>query len=184
MSRNTPRFALKLISGDANPALAARIAKELELTLEPVEAGTFEDGETRVHINGDVRNAAVVVVQPTSPPVNHHLMTLTLLVDAACAAGGTRVISVVPYFGYAWQEQRSRPGDPHSAHVVTQLLGAVGLDRLVTLDLHAPALESALPMPATLLRSVGFFLPIIRQWNLSNLTIVSPDAGRIKRAQR
>ena len=112
------------------------------------------------------------------------VMTLALLADAARAAGAARVVGVVPYFGYSRQEQRSASGDPRSAQVAARLLGAVGLDHLVTLDLHAPALESALPMPVTLLRPDGLFLPIIRQWGINNLTIAAPDAGGIKRAQR
>lgn len=173
-----------LISGDGNPALAAKIAEELNLPLEPVEAGTFADGETHVHIGSDVRNATVVIVQPTSPPVNDRLMMLALLADAACAAGAARTIGVVPYFGYSRQEQRGDVGDPRSAQVVAQLLGSVGLDHLVALDLHAPALESALPMPVTLLRPDALFLPFIRQWNADKLAIVAPDAGGMKRAQR
>jgi ribose-phosphate pyrophosphokinase len=184
MARNTACFRPTLISGDANPALAAKIAKELKVTLEPVEAGTFADGETRVHIAADVRDATVVIIQPTSPPVNNHLMTLALLADAARAAGAARVIGVLPYFGYSRQEQRSRPGEARSAQVVARFLGAVQIDHLVSLDLHAPALESALPMPAILLRPDSLFLPIIREWDLGNLTIVAPDAGGMKRAQR
>ena len=184
MSHKSSPCRLKLIAGDANPVLAAKVAEELKLPLEPVEAGTFADGETRVRIGTDVRNATVVILQPTSPPVNHHLMTLALLADAARAAGAARIVGVVPYFGYSRQEQRSASGDPRSAQVVAQLLGAVGLDHLVTLDLHAPALESSLPMPATLLHPDGLFLPIIRQWGINNLTIAAPDAGGIKRAQR
>jgi ribose-phosphate pyrophosphokinase len=179
-----PGSTLKLIAGDAHPALAAKIAEELKVPLEPVEAGTFADGESHIHIGGDVRNATVVIVQPTSPPVNDRLMTLALLVDAARAAGAARTIGVVPYFGYSRQEQRGDVGDPRSARVVAQLLGAVGVDHLVTLDLHAPALESALPMPATLLRPDDLFVPLIQSWNEVNLAIVAPDAGGMKRAQR
>jgi len=173
-----------LIAGDANRALAAEISKELDLELQSVEAGTFADGETHVHIAADVRDATVVLIQGTSPPVNHHLMMLALLVDAVRAAGAARVISVVPYFGYSRQEQRGRLGEPRSAQVIARLLGAVGLDHLITLDLHAPALESALPMPSTLLRPEILFLPVIREWHLNRMAIVSPDAGGMKRAQR
>jgi ribose-phosphate pyrophosphokinase len=111
-------------------------------------------------------------------------MMLALLVDAARAADAARIIGVVPYFGYSRQEQRSRSGDPRSAQVAARLLADVGLDHLVTLDLHAPALESALPMPSTLLSAVGLFAPVIRSWKLEKLSIVSPDAGGMKRAQR
>ena len=174
----------KLISGDSHPALARDLAGELNAEAQIAEVGSFADGETRVHLGVDVRGAAVFIVQPTSPPVNEHLMTLALLVDAARAAGAAQIIAIVPYFGYARQEQRGRVGESRSAQVAARLLDAVGLDHLITLDLHAPALESALPMPTTLLRADELFLPEIRRWGISDLVVVTPDAGGLKRAQR
>jgi ribose-phosphate pyrophosphokinase len=175
---------VKLLAGNAHPALAEALARELDLPLLTGEVGAFADGETRVHVSQDVRDAAVFIVQPTCPPVNEHLMVLALLTDAVRAAGAARVTAIVPYFGYARQEQRSRPGDSRSAQVVGRLLGGVELDHLVTLDLHAPALESALPMPATLLHAEEVFLPRVKSWGLGNLVVVTPDAGGLKRAQR
>ncbi len=154
------------------------------MPLVAAEVGAFADGETRVHVSADVRDAAVCLVQPTCPPVNDHLLVLALLADAVRAAGAARVTGIVPYFGYARQEQRGRPGDPRSAQVVARLLGDVGLDHLITLDLHAPALESALPMPATLLRAEEVFLPRVQSWGIRDLVVVAPDAGGLKRAQR
>jgi ribose-phosphate pyrophosphokinase len=179
-----PRSPAKLLAGNAHPALAQDLARELHVPLLAAEVGAFADGETRVHVSQDVRDAAVFIVQPTCPPVNDHLMVLALLADAVRAAGAARVMGIVPYFGFARQEQRSRPGDPRSAQVVGRLLGCVGLDHLVTLDLHAPALESALPMPATLLHAEDVFLPRVMSWGIRDLVIVSPDAGGLKRAQR
>jgi ribose-phosphate pyrophosphokinase len=173
-----------LISGNSHPALAKELAEELGISLSVAEVGAFADGETRVRIESDVRDSTVAIVQPTSPPVNDHLMTLALLADAARAAGAARVLGVVPYFGYARQEQRGRAGDARSAQVAARLLDMVGLDYLITLDLHAPALESALPMPVTSLRTDELFLPIVKRWGLKNPVIVSPDAGGLKRAQR
>ncbi len=178
------RFPQKLVSGNAHPALAETLASELGWPLTPAEVGAFADGETRVRVTGDVRDTTVVVVQPTCTPVNENLMVLALLADALRAAGAGRVIGVVPYFGYARQEQRGCPGDPRSARVVGGLLGCVGLDHLVTLDLHAPALESALPMPATILHAEELFLPRVRGWAIPDMVIVAPDAGGLKRAQR
>jgi ribose-phosphate pyrophosphokinase len=175
---------MKLLAGNAHPALAEDLARELEMPLLSAEIGAFADGETRLHVSQDVRDAIVLIVQPTYPPVNDHLMVLVLLADAVRAAGAARVIGIVPYFGYARQEQRTRSGDPRSAQVVGRLLGDVGLDHLVTLDLHAPALESALPMPATLLRAEEVFLPRVKNWGIRDLVVVSPDAGGLKRAQR
>jgi ribose-phosphate pyrophosphokinase len=173
-----------LISGNAHPALAKDLAAALGVGLGAAEVGAFADGEIRVRIVSDVRDCDVIIVQPTSPPVNEHLMTLAFLIDAARAAGASRVTAVVPYFGYARQEQRGRTGEARSAQVAARLLGMVGLDHLISLDLHAPALESALPMPATLLRADELFLPLVKRWELKDPVIVSPDAGGLKRAQR
>jgi ribose-phosphate pyrophosphokinase len=175
---------VQVIAGNAHPALAENLARELKVPLVSAEVGAFADGEIRVHVSQDVRDAAVFIVQPTCPPVNDHLMVLALLADAVRAAGAARVTGIVPYFGYARQEQRSRPGDPRSAQVAGRLLSCVGLDHLVTLDLHAPALESALPMPATLLHAEEVFLPRVKSWGIRDLVLVSPDAGGLKRAQR
>ena len=179
-----PRVPVKLLAGNAHPALAEDLARELDVPLVMAEVGAFADGETRVHVSQDVRDGAVFILQPTCPPVNEHLMVLALLADAVRAAGAASVTGIVPYFGYARQEQRSRPGDPRSAQVVGRLLDSVGLNHLVTLDLHAPALESALPMPATLLRAEEVFLPKVKSWGIRNLVVVTPDAGGLKRAQR
>lgn len=166
------------------PTLAAALAREMGEQIAAVEIGAFADGEVRVRITEDVRGADVVCVQPTSPPVNEHLMVLALLADAAKAAGAARVIAVVPYFGYARQDRRDRLGDPRSAQVAGRLLGTVGVNHLISLDLHSPALESALPMPATLFGTQEILLPRIRDWGLVNPIIVSPDAGGVKRAQK
>jgi ribose-phosphate pyrophosphokinase len=175
---------LKLISGNSHRALAKDLAGELNVALEAAEIGAFADGEVRVYIGADVRDAVVAIVQPTCPPVNEHLLTLSLMADAARAAGAAKVIALVPYFGYARQEQRGRVGEARSAQVAARLLSAVGVDYLVTLDLHAPALESAFPMPATLLQADELFLPLVKSWGISDLVVVSPDAGGLKRAQR
>jgi ribose-phosphate pyrophosphokinase len=177
-------FPVMLLAGNAHPALAEGLARELKLPLLSAEVGAFADGEMRVQVGQDVRDAAVFIVQPTCPPVNDHLVALALLADAVRAAGAARVTGIVPYFGYARQEQRSRPGDPRSAQVAGRFLASAGLDHLVTLDLHAPALESALPMPATLLQAQEVFLPRVKGWGIRNLVVVSPDAGGLKRAQR
>jgi ribose-phosphate pyrophosphokinase len=180
----TAHHSVRIVAGNSHAALAEDLGDQLNFPLVDAEVTSFADGEARVHIAEDLRDSSVFIVQPTCPPVNEHLMILALLTDAARAAGAARVIAIVPYFGYARQEQRAKIGDPRSAQVVARLLGAVGVDHLVTLDLHAPALESALPMPTTILRAEDVFLPRLKSWTIPNLMIVSPDAGGMKRAQR
>jgi len=179
-----PQYPLKLISGNAHPILAEKLGRELDVPLETAEISSFADGEPRIHLRSDLRGAAVFIVQPTCTPVNDHLMALALMVDAARAAGAARVTALTPYFGYSRQEQRGHVGEPRSAQVAARLLESVGLDYLVTLDLHAPALESAFPMPVTHLRVDQVFLQQIRSWAIPDLVVVSPDAGGLKRAQR
>lgn len=183
MSQN-PLPNIMLIGGNAHPALANSLASELGVEVVPAEITAFADGEMRVRVAASVRNRTVVVVQPTCSPVNDNLMVLALSVDAIRAAGASRVTAIVPYFGYARQEQRQVAGDCRSAQVAARLLGLVGLDELVTLDLHAPALESAFPFPTTNLRAEDVFVERIRSWGLGAGAIVSPDAGGMKRAQR
>lgn len=175
---------LKIIPGNAHPGLAEQLARELGQPPSGVQIGSFADGEVRIRITDDLRGADVVIVQPTSSPVNDHLVVLALLTDAAKAAGVVRVTAVIPYFGYARQDRREHVGEPRSAQVAGKLLAVAGVDHLIALDIHSAALESALPMPATLLGADGVFLPRIREWGLRDLVIVSPDAGGMKRAQR
>jgi ribose-phosphate pyrophosphokinase len=136
----------RILSGDAHTKLAADIAGELDLTVESATVTRFADGEANTVIKGDMCDAAVVIVQPTCPPVAENLMTLALMADAAKAAGAVRVIAVVPYFGYARQEERSRDGQPRVAQVAARLLEAVALVHRIT-----PA--STLPAPTALDRT-------------------------------
>ncbi len=176
--------SIALLAGDAHPDLAAEVARQCDLPTIPTSIAAFADGETQVRIDADVRDADLYVVQPTSAPTNDHLLTLALIADAARAAGAARVTAVVPYFGYARQDVRKRPGEPRSARLAARLLAAAGVDRLVVLELHSPALESAFEMPLELLEADDATLPVIRQWGIADLTIIAPDAGGLKRAQR
>jgi ribose-phosphate pyrophosphokinase len=170
-----------LIAGDAHPELAREIARRAELPLAPATIAAFADGETRVRIEEDVRDADVFIVQPMSAPANDRLMSLALLADAARAAGAERVTALVPYFAYARQDVRKHFGEPRSAQLAARLLAAAGIERVIALELHSPALESAFPMPVTHLQADELVLPLIRA---RGRVIVSPDAGGLKRAQR
>jgi len=175
---------ITLLAGDAHPGLAQHIARLTEATLIPATVSAFADGETRVRIEADLQDADVYIVQPTSTPTNERLMTLALLADAARAAGALRVTAVVPYFGYARQDVRKSAGEPRSAAIAARLLSNAGIDRLVTVELHSPALESAFPMLLVQLEADEAMLPVVRGWAIPDLAIVSPDAGGLKRAQR
>ncbi len=176
--------AVALIAGDAHPELAREIARSIGWPLVPVSVSAFADGETRVRIEAEVRDADLYIVQPTSVPTNERLMTLALLADAARAAGAGRITAVMPYFGYARQDVRKSPGEPRSAQLAGRILRCAGVGRMVALELHSPALESAFEMPLIHLRADDLMLPAIRDCGFSQLTVVSPDAGGLKRAQR
>ena len=176
--------AIALVAGDAHPQLARDIAHSMEKALVPVTVSAFADGETRVRIEADVRDADLYIVQPTSAPTNERLMTLALIADAARAAGAARVTAVVPYFGYARQDVRKSPGEPRSAQLAARILRCAGVGRMVALELHSPALESAFDMPLIHLQADELMLRAIRSWNIADLAIVAPDAGGLKRAQR
>jgi len=178
------KLGIALLAGDAHPALAQQIAQLTAATLIPATVSAFADGETRVRVDADIRDADIYILQPTSAPTNERLMTLALLADAARAAGAARVTAVVPYFGYARQDVRKSAGEPLSAAIATRLLSSAGIARLVTVELHSPALESAFPMPLIQLEADAAMFPIIRGWDMADLCIVSPDAGGLKRAQR
>jgi ribose-phosphate pyrophosphokinase len=173
-----------LIAGDAHPELAREIAQKAGMPIIPAAISAFADGETRIRIEGDVRGADLYIVQPTSAPTSERLVTLALLADAARAADAARVTAVIPYFGYARQDVRKRPGEPRSAQVAARILKGAGIDRVLTLELHSPALESAFEMPLANLLADELMLPVVRGWRLADPVVVSPDAGGVKRAQR
>jgi len=173
-----------LIAGDAHPELAREIAQGAGAQTIPAAITAFADGETRIHIEGDVRGTDLYIVQPTSTSTNERLMTLALLADAARAANAARITAVIPYFGYARQDVRKRPGEPRSAQLAARILKSAGINRVLTLELHSAALESAFEMPLTHLLADELTLPLIRGWRLPGLVVVSPDAGGLKRAQR
>ena len=175
---------LCVIAGDAHPALGRRIAEIAGAGLVPTAVEAFADGETRVRIEGEVRGSDLYVVQATSPPVNERLMSLALIADAARVAGASRLTAVIPYFGYARQDVRKRPAEPRSAQMAARLLECAGFDRLVALELHSPALDSAFRIPLTHVEADDAVLPLLLKWRLPDLTVVSPDAGGLKRAQR
>jgi ribose-phosphate pyrophosphokinase len=182
--QQTQRTTSSLLIGDANPELGNEVALLCGMRVAAAEIAAFADGETRICISDDVDGSDLYVIQSTSPPTNEHLMHLALLADAASLAGAARITAVVPYFGYARQDVRHGVAEPLAARLAGRILVAAGVDRLVSLELHSAALESAFDVPLIALKADELLLPAIRSWQLADLTVVAPDAGAVKRAQR
>lgn len=173
---------LQVFSGNSNPGLAARIAGTLEIPLGRRFVGTWRDGETRVELEENVRGSDVFIIQSICSPVNQNLVELLLMLDAARRASSARVTAVVPYFGYARQEKKTRGREPIAAKLVANLLVTAGADRVLTLDLHAPAIEGFFDIPVDHLRATPILSEYFRRVRVPDLVVVSPDAGGVRRA--
>src|SRR5690242_8101751 len=132
---------IKIFSGSANPALAMEICQNLGVDLAQAQVKAFEDGENNIQIQENVRGADVFVVQPTSTPVDHHIMELLFMTHALKLSSAERITAVLPYYGYARQDRKDKPRVPISAKLVATLIEAAGADRVLTLDLHAAQSE-------------------------------------------
>jgi ribose-phosphate pyrophosphokinase len=175
---------LTLISGSANPALADALAARLGLRLVDRTIERFPDGELHVEIREALRGHDVYLVQPTGPPVDVHLLELLLLADACRRAGAARVTAVVPYFGYARQDRRTRPGEPVGGRVIADLLSVGGIARLVAVDLHTAALEGFLAVPLEHLSAVPLLVEALQREVRPDTIVVAPDLGAVKLAER
>jgi len=179
----SPWGALKLIAGSANPALAERISTILDVPLTDPRLRRFPDGEINVKIEDSMRGHDVFVIQPTSPPVNEHLMELFIILDALRRASAGRVTAVVPYYGYARKERKTQPREPISAKLVANFITLAGADRLLLLDLHAEAIEGFFDVPTDHLSPHRIIAEHLKTLNLHRITIVAPDAGGGRRAE-
>lgn len=174
---------LKIISGNANRALAAEIADRLFIELSDARISTFADGESYIQIKENVRGSDVFVVQPTCGPVNQHLMELLLIVDALKRSSADRITAVLPYFGYARQDRKDRPRVPISARLVASLIERAGVDRVLALDLHAAQIQGFFDIPVDHLFATPVLLEYFRNQSIDDVTVVSPDAGGVERAR-
>lgn len=174
---------LKLFSGRGNLALAHEIAGALDVPIAEMSSFRFADGEIGVRIEESVRGEDVFVIQPTSPPVNEHLMELLVIVDALRRASADRITAVIPYFGYARQDRKMRPREPISAKLVANLLTAAGCQRILTVDLHAGQIWGFFDIPLDHLPSRMILGDYVARKGLENLVIVSPDVGGVPRAR-
>jgi ribose-phosphate pyrophosphokinase len=179
----SPWGELKLISGTANMTLALRIAEILDVQLTDPRLRHFPDGEINVKIEDSMRGHDVFVIQPTSPPVNEHLMELFIILDALRRASAGRVTAVIPYYGYARKERKTQPREPISAKLVANFITLAGADRLLLFDLHAEAIEGFFDVPTDHLSPHRIFSEHLKEKNLKHLTIVAPDAGGGRRAE-
>jgi ribose-phosphate pyrophosphokinase len=176
--------AIKLVAGNSNPALAEAIAGHLNTPLTKAVVRRFADMEIFVEIQENVRGADVFVVQSTSFPANDHLMELLIIIDALRRSSARRITAVVPYFGYARQDRKPGPRTPISAKLVANLITRAGVDRVMTLDLHAGQIQGFFDIPTDNLYASPVMVRDIRErFDLSKLMVVSPDVGGVVRAR-
>ena len=177
-------FNTVLFTGNANPALAQEIAGHLGVELGRASVGRFSDGEVTVEIRQNVRARDVFVVQPTCNPTNENLMELLIMVDALKRASARRITAVIPYYGYARQDRRPRSTRvPISAKVVANLLETVGVERVLTMDLHADQIQGFFDIPVDNIYASPVLLSDVKSNNHRDLVVVSPDVGGVVRAR-
>ena len=173
-----------VFAGNANPELARKVAESLDNRLGHATVGQFSDGEIAVEINENVRGKDVFVLQSTCAPTNDNLMELILMVDALRRASATRITAVVPYFGYARQDRRVRSARvPISAKLVADMMVKAGVDRVMTMDLHADQIQGFFDVPVDNVYGSPILLYDIERQNYDDLVVVSPDVGGVVRAR-
>ena len=175
---------LMVFAGNANPELARKVAESLDSRLGNATVGQFSDGEVAVEINENVRGKDVFILQSTCAPTNDNLMELILMVDALRRASATRITAVVPYFGYARQDRRVRSARvPISAKIVADMMVKAGVDRVMTMDLHADQIQGFFDVPVDNVYGSPILLDDIERQNYDDLVVVSPDVGGVVRAR-
>lgn len=175
---------LQIFTGNSNIPLARSIASHLNLNLGRAVVGEFKNGETRVQLEENVRGSDVFVIQTLTTPVDHHLMELLIMIDALRRSSAQRVTAVIPYYGYAKQEKKTSGREPISAKLVANLVATAGAHRVLTMDLHAPAIEGFFDIPVDHLQAGPLIAEHFRVRNLKNVVVVSPDAGGVGRANK
>ncbi len=175
---------MMVFTGNANPELAARVTNKLHIPLGNADVGKFSDGEVAVEINENVRGKDVFVLQSTCAPTNDNLMELIVMIDALKRASATRITAVVPYFGYSRQDRRVRSSRvPISAKVVADMMVSVGVDRVLTVDLHAEQIQGFFTCPVDNIYGSPVLNDDIERCDYENLVVVSPDIGGVVRAR-
>ena len=173
----------KMVAGTAHPDLAHEIACQLDVPLASAYVGRFPDGEIDIKVHDDMRGADVFLIQPTCPPVNEYILETVLLLDTLRRASAGRITVVMPYFGYARKDRKDEGRVPISAKVVANMLTAAGANRVLTIDLHAQQIQGFFDIPVDHLWARPVLTEVVRNMDLHNLTIVSPDVGAVKLAR-
>lgn len=185
-------YEIRIVAGNANRPLAEEIASHLKVRITSAIVDRFSDGETRVHIEDNVRGKDVFIVQPTSPPVNDHLMELLVIIDTLKRASAKRITAVVPYYGYGRQDRKSAPRVPITARLVADLIQTAGAHRVLAFELHAGQIQGFFNIPVDHMFALPVFVNYlkgspefnaIRASNPNPLVVVSPDAGGMERAR-
>jgi len=175
---------MMLFTGNATPDLAARIARHLTLPLSKIQVGRFSDGEIAMEIMENVRGRDVYIIQSTCPPVNDNLMELLVMTDALRRASAARITAVIPYFGYARQDRRPRaPRVPITARLVASMIATAGIDRVLTVDLHADQIQGFFSIPLDNVYGSPVLLGDLWKHKDDNMVAVSPDVGGVVRAR-
>ena len=174
---------LKIFTGNANPALAKEICDYLGLPLGEAFVGRFNNGEVQIMIDESVRGKDVFIIQPTSYPVNDNLMELMVMADALKRASARHITAVVPYYGYARQDRKTRGREPITAKLVANLMQTAGITRLVTIDLHAGQIQGFFDVPVDHLFGASILAKYINEKNMEEVIVVSPDLGGVTRAR-
>ena len=174
---------LKIFTGNANPALAKEICDYLGLPLGEAFVGRFNNGEVQIMIDESVRGKDVFIIQPTSYPVNDNLMELMVMADALKRASARHITAVVPYYGYARQDRKTRGREPITAKLVANLMQTAGITRLVTIDLHAGQIQGFFDVPVDHLFGASILAKYINEKNMEDIIVVSPDLGGVTRAR-
>jgi len=181
-SNPTTKRSVKIFSGTSNLPLANAICDYIGTELGKCTVSAFPDGETFVKIEENVRGEDVFVVQSTSPPTNHNLMELFIMMDALRRASSSRITAVLPFYGYARQDRKDQPRVPITAKLVANLLVAAGAHRILTMDLHAQQIQGFFDIPVDHLYAAPVMYDFLKKKNLSDLVVVSPDVGGLKMA--
>jgi len=173
---------VKIFSGNSNPPLAEAICKYIGIRPGKCIVSAFPDGETFVKIEENVRGQDTFLVQSTSPPSNHHLMEMFIMMDALRRSSASRITAVLPFYGYARQDRKDQPRVPITAKLVANLLVAAGANRILTMDLHAQQIQGFFDIPVDHLYAAPVIYEYLKQKHLPDLVVVSPDVGGLKMA--